>query len=178
MYLHGRVFLFILVSTYPLMKQKSNRSLTVKEATRSLENYCAYQERCHKEVHQKLIELKMIPEARDLIVSHLIKENYLNETRFSKVFTWSKFNQKKWGKRRLISEMKSRNISTYNIDIALNEISEEDYRNTFHELAEKRFLQLSGETNNKKKRKKLTDYLTYRGWEFDLVYQKMNELFN
>jgi len=160
------------------MNFKSERSYTIDEATSLLENYCAYQERCHLEVQRKLFEMRMIPEARDLIISHLIKENFLNETRFSKLFVQGKFNQKKWGKRRLISEMKSRNISTYNIDIALNEISEEDYRNTFHELAEKRFLQLSGETNNKKKRKKLTDYLTYRGWEFDLVYQKMNELFN
>jgi len=178
MYLHGRVFLFILVSTYPLMKQKSNRSLTVKEATRSLENYCAYQERCHKEVLQKLIELKMIPEARDLIVSHLIKENYLNETRFSKVFTWSKFNQKKWGKRRLINELKIRQISSYNIDLALKEISDREYRKTFDEISENRFDQLKGETNLRKKMKKFIDYLTYRGWEYEMIYEKKNELFN
>ena len=159
------------------MNFKSERTYTIQEATALLENYCAYQERCHKEVLQKLIDMRMIPDARDHIISKLINENYLNETRFSKLFVRSKFNQKKWGNRRLISELKLRNISKYNIDIALKEISKEDYIITFGELAEKRFDQLSGETNNIKKRKKIIDYLIYRGWEFEMVYRKMTDFF-
>lgn len=160
------------------MNFNDGRSYTIEDATALLERYCAYQERCHKEVLQKLNDLRMIPEARDLIITHLIKEKFLNETRFSKIFVRGKFNQKKWGRKRLNKELKIRNISKYNIDIALKEISDEDYMNTFNELVEKRFNQLSGKTNKFKKRKRLTDYLIYRGWEFDMVYQKMNELFN
>ena len=160
------------------MNFNDGRSYAIEDATALLERYCAYQERCHKEVLQKLNDLRMIPEARDLIITHLIKEKFLNETRFSKIFVRGKFNQKKWGRKRLNKELKIRNISKYNIDIALKEISDEDYMNTFNELVEKRFNQLSGETNKFKKRKRLTDYLIYRGWEFDMVYQKMNELFN
>ncbi|MEO5787807.1 MAG: recombinase RecX, partial [Gelidibacter sp.] len=33
------------------------------------------------------------------------------------------------------------------------------------------------ETNLLKKRKKLADYLLYRGWESHLVYDKVNELY-
>lgn len=155
----------------------SNRTFTIEEATRALEKYCAYQERCHQEVTKKLIELKMIPNARDLIVSHLIKENYLNETRFSKIFVRSKFNQKKWGKRRLINELKIRQISSYNIDLALKEISDKEYWKTFNAISEKRFDQLRSETNIRKKMKKFIDYLNYRGWETDMIYDKKNELF-
>ena len=160
------------------MNYRSRKSYTIDEAKRMLENFCAYQERCHKEVHQKLIELKMIPEARDLIVSHLIKENYLNETRFSKVFVRSKFNQKKWGKRRLTNELSIRNISPYNIELALNEITDEAYRKSFDEISEKRFNQLHSESDLKKKMKKFIDFLNYRGWEIDMIYEKKNELFN
>ena len=160
------------------MNYKSRKSHTTDEAKKILQNYCAYQERCHKEVHQKLVQLKMIQEARDLILSQLIKEDYLNETRFSKVFVRSKFNQKKWGKRRLINELKIRSISSYNIDLALKEISDEDYLKTFNEISENRFVQLRDETNLIKKKRKFIDYLNYRGWEINMIYEKKNELFS
>lgn len=152
------------------------KTYTLKEATAKLEGYCAYQERCHKEVNQKLREMRMIPEAVDIIILHLLKYNFLNETRFTQAYARGKFNHKKWGKQRIIRELRYRDISKYNIDLGLKEITDEDYENTFNELAEKRYFQLSSENNLQKKRKKLADYLLYRGWESFLVYDKVNEL--
>lgn len=152
------------------------KTYTLKEATAKLEGYCAYQERCHKEVNQKLREMRMIPEAVDIIILHLLKYNFLNETRFTQAYARGKFNHKKWGKQRIIRELRYRDISKYNIDLGLKEITDEDYENTFNELAEKRYFQLSSENNLQKKRKKLADYLLYRGWETFLVYDKVNEL--
>ncbi len=156
--------------------QKTNKTYTVAEATSHLEYYCAYQERCHKEVQQKLRDMKMIPDAVDLIVLHLLQHNFLNETRFSQAFARGKFNHKKWGKTRIVRELKFRDISKYNIDLALKEISEPDYLTTLDTLAEKRFLQLASEKDLQKKRKKFVDYLFYRGWESSLVYDKVREL--
>ena len=152
------------------------KTYTLKEATAKLEGYCAYQERCHKEVNQKLREMRMIPEAVDIIILHLLKYNFLNETRFTQAYTRGKFNHKKWGKQRIVRELRYREISKYNIDLGLKEITDEDYENTFNELAEKRYFQLSSENNLQKKRKKLADYLLYRGLESFLVYDKVNEL--
>ena len=118
----------------------------------------------------------MIPEAIDLIILHLLQHNFLNETRFAQAFARGKFNHKKWGKQRIVRELKLRDISKYNIDLALKEISESDYLTTFNALAEKRFLQLASEKNLQRKRKKLVDYLLYRGWESYLIYEKAREL--
>jgi len=148
---------------------------SLKEATKKLESYCAYQERCHKEVVSKLREMKMIPEAIDQIVVHLITENYLNEERFAQSFARGKFNIKKWGKNRITNELKQRHISAYNIKTALKEIDAEVYLTAFDELARKRLNQLT-EKNLQKRRKKLADYLFYRGWESHLVYAKIKEL--
>ena len=153
----------------------THKSYTVNEAKSKLESYCAYQERCHKDVQKKLRELRMIPEARDLIIHHLLQHNFLNETRFAQAFARGKFRTKKWGKQRIVRELKFRQISKYNITLALQEISETDYQSTFHELAEKRLRQLENETNLQKKKKKLADYLLYRGWESSLVWEKVNE---
>jgi len=151
------------------------KSYTVEEAKRATERYCAYQERCHKEVTQKLYDLNMIPEARELIIVHLIEHNFLNEERFSKSYAGGKFRIKKWGKQRITRELKFRNISAYNIKSALKEISDTDYTSTFNLLAEKRLSTIK-EKNPYKKKKKLADYLLYRGWESNLVYEKVNEL--
>ena len=117
----------------------------------------------------------MIPEAIDHIIGHLLEHNYLNEERFARAYVRGKFVMKKWGKQRLISELKRRQISKYNINQALTEISDMNYLETFTILAQKR-LQSVSETNKYKKRKKLADYLLYRGWESHLVYDKVKEL--
>ena len=149
--------------------------MTLLEAKQKMERYCVYQDRCHKEVISKLKEMRMIPEAIDSIMAHLINENYLNEERFAQSFARGKFNNKKWGKKRIVNELKLREISKFNIQTALKEIDEKDYYKTLDELAKKRLTQIT-ETNVFKKRKKLADYLLYRGWESQLVYEKVMEL--
>ena len=151
------------------------QTYTVDEAKKKLEYYCTYQERCHKEVTQKLKEMFMIPEAIDVIIVHLLQHNYLNEERFAKTFVRGKFKIKKWGKRRLILELKRKDIGKVNINQALNEIKDIEYIEVFNNLAEKKVV-LIKETNKWKKKKKLIDYLLYRGWESHLVYDKVNEL--
>ncbi len=153
----------------------NQKTYTLKEATKKLEGYCAYQERCHKEVVTKLREMQMIPEAIDQITAHLVQENYLNEERFAQSYARGKFNIKKWGRNRITNELKRRQISKFNIKTALKEIGDNDYITTLNLLAKKR-LGTIRETNKLKKRKKLADYLLYRGWESHLVYTKIREL--
>jgi len=112
----------------------------------------------------------MIPIAIDEIIGHLIQENFLNEERFARSFARGKFNIKKWGKNRIVNELKQRDITKYNINLALKELEETAYLETLEKLAGKRLAQLT-ETNVFKKRKKLADYLLYRGWESPLVYE-------
>ncbi|MCK0146291.1 RecX family transcriptional regulator [Arenibacter sp. F26102] len=150
-------------------------SYSVDEATRKLEGYCAYQDRCHKEVISKLRTMNMIPEAIDVIVGHLIKENYLNEERFARSFARGKFNIKKWGKNRIENELKYREISKYNIRLAMEEIDSKEYLKSFNSLAKKRLAEIR-EKDLQKRRKKLADYLLYRGWESGMVYEKVYEL--
>lgn len=151
------------------------KTYTVEEAKRRLERYCVYQERCHKEVQQKLRDMRMIPEAQDLIIVHLLEHNFLNEERFAKSFVRGKFTMKQWGKVRLRLELKQRAIHKTLIDAAINDIKDEDYDSVFDTLAKKKVAQLQ-EQNLQKKRKKLADYLLYRGWESHRVYDKIREL--
>ncbi|AGC76321.1 regulatory protein [Nonlabens dokdonensis] len=151
-------------------------SFTVEEATRAIERYCAYQERCHKDVVDKLKSMGMIELAIDEIIPHLIHHKFLNETRYAESFARGKFRIKKWGKNRIIRELKMKGLNDRTIKIGLKEISESDYILAFDTLSRKRLQQLTTETDKYKKRKKLADYLLYRGWESHMVYAKTVEL--
>lgn len=154
---------------------KNDKTYTVAEVTKLMENYCAYQERCHKEVVQKLYDLNMIHEAREKIILHLLQHNFLNEERFSKAFARGKFSIKNWGRIKIVNELKFRNISAYNIKTALKEIEAEDYLKTIQKVAEKKWA-LIKEPNTFKKRSKLLTYLSSKGYESELIYKVVNRL--
>jgi len=155
------------------MMQK--KSFTVDEIKHKLEQYCVYQDRCHKEVEQKMFDYNLIPEAKEIILLHLMQHNFLNEERFSKSFARGKFRIKKWGKQRIVNELKFRNISTYNIKTALKEIDENDYIQSVYEITERRN-EVITETNSYKRKKKLIDFLMRKGYETDLIYKVVNEV--
>jgi len=157
------------------MQKKTPYSLV--EAQKKLEHYCAYQERCHLEVIQKLRQMKMVPVAIDTIISQLIQDNYLNETRFAQSYARGKFRIKKWGKERITRELKQRQISAFNIKIALKEISEEAYQETLWEIASK-FWQSHENKPLLLRKKKVIDALRYRGWESSGIYPVLQELEN
>lgn len=150
-------------------------SQNLTEAKNKLENYCAYQERCHQEVTQKLKAIAIDENDANEIIVHLIENNYLNEERFACAFARGKHRIKKWGTIRIQNELKSRQISSNIITTALKEITPEEYLDTFHTLAERHWETIT-ENNAIKKRKKFCDYLLRKGFESNLIYEKVKYL--
>lgn len=152
-----------------------NKVFTVDEIKRKLEQYCVYQDRCHKEVEQKMREYNLIPEAKEMILLSLLQDNFLNEERFAKSFTRGKFRIKHWGKQRIVRELKFRDISSYNIKTALKEIDEQEYLKTIYSITEKRNEAIS-EPNIYKRKRKLIDFLMRKGYENELIYKTVDEV--
>lgn len=158
------------------MKQNDlQKSYTVKEATLKLMQYCAYRDRSHREVEEKLREMRMIPAACEQIIVQLMQENFLNEERFARSFVRGKFRIKKWGRIKIKQELKFREISAPLIKIALTEIDETEYFNTLTELAQKKNALLK-EKDPFKKRKKLANYLLQKGYESALIFEVLDNL--
>lgn len=155
------------------MEQKG---LSVQDAIKKMEYFCAYQERCHREVELKLKQLGMFDVATEHIINHLLSNNFLNEERFAKSFARGKHNIKKWGWRRIEQELKFRDISYYNIKIAKKEI-EDDYVNNFIKFATQSW-KSGAEYDRNKKSKKWMDMLIRKGYETHLIYDLLNELKN
>mgnify|MGYP005646928793 FL=1 len=141
---------------------------------KKIEHYCAYQERCHLEVTNKLNKLGVFGDELDEYVCYLIDENFLSETRFSEAYVRGKFNNNNWGKVKISRELKLRNISDWNISNALSQINSEDYNNKLRKLCLK-LVNLSDKPEFELKNKVVKN-LSYKGWEVDLVLKTLNQL--
>jgi regulatory protein len=148
----------------PLQK----KYLTKEEALQKLKQYCAYQERSHHDVVQKLWDLGVRKAEHDEIISGLIEEDYLNEERFAVQYAGGKFRMKDWGRKKIYYGLKEKQVSAYCTSKALKSINEDDYRKTLQQLAEKKWESLKGEQYLMRK-KKATDYLLQKGYEPELV---------
>ncbi len=144
------------------------KQLTVEQALQKLKHYCAYQERCHSEVKEKLYSLGVWKKDHDGIISTLIEENYLNEERFAMAYAGGKWRVKHWGRVRIKYELKQKQVSEYCIKKALKQIDEEEYMRVLNEMAEAKYRSLKSDQYLARK-KKTIDYLVNRGFELSLV---------
>jgi regulatory protein len=144
---------------------------------RKAKDYCAYQERSHMEIIQKLYSFGLYKSDVETVVAWLIEENYLNEERFAVQFAGGKFRIKKWGRIKITQALKQRKISTYNINKAMNELDEAAYIKTLQGLATKKWNTLKTGIPAIRKMKTMT-YLLQKGYERSLIVQALNKLTN
>lgn len=151
------------------------KSYTFEEIKQKMVNYCVYQDRCHKEVENKMWDFLLIPEARDEIFLYLLQENYLNEERFAKSYARGKFYQKNWGKVKITGQLKFKGITSKLIQKALLEIDDDDYDETLKKLYQQHYtLQSAGK--DFMKHQKTTKFLLGKGFEFEAVLRTKNEI--
>lgn len=147
---------------------------TVEEAWKRMVKYCAWQERCHQETRNKVYALGLPKDEVEAMMARLIEENFLNEERFARHFAGGKFRTKKWGRVRIVNELKKRQISHYCLTKALNEISEEDYRDTLQALISQKLKQHRSGTDFVRNGKAAM-FCIGKGYEPDLVWEILNK---
>jgi regulatory protein len=152
------------------------QTFTPDQALPKLKQFCAYQERCHAEVRDKLYSFGLHKNEVEEIISTLITENYLNEERFAIHFAGGKFRMKQWGKIKIKQALKYKQVTDYCIRKALKEIDAHDYEKTFRKLADQKLKTLKSERNIFIKKRKLQDFLLQKGFETQLVKEAVNQL--
>ena len=139
-----------------------------------IQSYCLYQERCVKEVKNKLFSMKVNSKSANDIIEYLIDNDFLNEERYTKMFIQGKLRIKKWGRIKLKYELRLKGVDIKIINENINQINEEDYVKYFNEFSTNKFKLLKGSRDQKKR--SYINYFTYRGWENDLIYQKLKDI--
>lgn len=141
---------------------------TFEETKQKLVNYCVYQDRCHAEVEQKMREFVLIPEAKEEILLYLMKENYLNEERFTRSYIRGKFYIKNWGKTKIKIHLNQKGITDKLISSCFDEIDENDYLKIIEKIYDNYVGKLEKLQNYQKKSKSIK-YLLSRGFEYEAI---------
>lgn len=142
---------------------------TPKQALEKARWYCAKQEHCQSEVLMKLNEWEIDNETATDILVHLIQEGYINEERYAKLFSRSKFNQLGWGKIKIRHMLQQKKISEQCIKIGLLEIDEKKYIAHLKKEIQKKTKELK-ENNTFILKNKLTKHFYSKGFEPDLIF--------
>lgn len=154
------------------------QKFTPEQSLPKIKQYCAYQERCHAEVREKLYSFGLYKNQVEEIIATLISENYLNEERFAKQFAGGKFRMNQWGRNKIKQALKQKQVSDYCIKKALLEINGNDYTKIFKKLAAQKLQALKSEKNIFIKKRKLQDYLLQKGFEADWIREEVNKIGN
>ena len=151
------------------------KSYTFLEIKQKMVNYCVYQDRCHKEVEQKMWDFLLIPEAKDEILLYLMKENYLNEERFTRSYIRGKFYMKSWGRNKIRNHLKFKGVPEKLINASFDEIEDDDYEKTLEKL----YLDYSGKIKglqDYQKKSKTIKYLLSKGFEYESITSLIKKL--
>jgi regulatory protein len=144
------------------------KQLNREQALQKLRHYCRYQERCIREVKEKMWLLGVKKTDHDDLIEKLIGDDYLNEERFAMDFVNGKHKIKQWGRVKIRYELKLKRVNELAIKKGLQQIEDDAYRKTLKTLAEKRYAELKNEQWLVRK-KKTIDYLLLKGYEQALI---------
>lgn len=151
-------------------------SLSPDKAFQKIKHYCAYQERNHYEVREKLYGMGLFKKEVETLITRLIEEDYLNETRYAIQFAGGHFRLKKWGKIKIRFELLQKGVSDYNIKAALKEIDQMDYLQTLSKLAREKWAGLNSESPAGRQAKTVA-FLLRKGYENNLIQEAMAAIY-
>jgi regulatory protein len=156
---------------------RNKRVYDIKIAIERLKNFCALQDRCQFDVIQKMKEWGLLELTQDHVLEILITDKYIDEERYAQSFCRGKFRIKKWGKMKITNELRKKQISNICINKGLEEIEDKEYEILLNNLLEKKNNSLK-DKNYFARKKKIASFLIQRGFEGNLVWDKIREFSN
>lgn len=149
------------------------KRLGKEEALQKLRHYCAYQDRSHREVKEKLYSYGLNKQEVEESISLLIEDDYLNEERYAQSFARGHFRSKQWGRVKIGYELKIKGVSAYCIQKGLKEIDEEEYEKTLKELIAKKAETLPKTEKTYIIRQKIAAFVMQKGFEGPLIQKHL-----
>ena len=157
------------------MPKKPAQPLTPDQVLDKMAKYCAYQERCVKDVRDKLKTFDLPQAEKDKILDYLLDNRFVNDERFAKSFVRGKVNQSGWGLNKIRFHLVQKGIAKELIDEALGQTDEAVYRQRLIDILKTKSKTVKAENDFEKKRK-LAAYAMQKGFEGSLVWEVLKEL--
>ena len=157
------------------MAKQPAKPLTSDQVLDKMAKYCAYQERCVKEVRDKLKTFDIAEEEKTKILDYLLDNRFVNDERYAKAFVRGKVNQSGWGVNKIRFHLIQKGIGKDIINEALGQTDEEVYRQRLIEILKTKAKTIKAASDFEKKRK-LAAYAMQKGFEGSLVWETLKDL--
>lgn len=157
------------------MPKQPAKPLTPDQVLDKMAKYCAYQERCVKDVRDKLKTFEIPEEEKTKILDYLIDNRFVNDERFAKAFVRGKVNQSGWGLNKIRFHLIQKGIDKEIIDEALSQTDEEVYRQRLIDILKTKSKTVKA-ANDYEKKRKLAAYAMQKGFEGSLVWSVVKDL--
>lgn len=151
-----------------------SKPLSPDQILDKMAKYCAYQERCVKDVTDKLKTFEISEKERKDILTYLIDNRFVNNERFAKAFVRGKINQSGWGLNKIRFHLMQKGIPKALIDEALQAFDEEAYRQRLIEVLKTKAKTVKA-ANDFEKNRKLAAYAIQKGFEAPLVWEVLRD---
>ena len=158
------------------MPAQSQKPLTSNQVLDKMAKYCAYQERCVKDVTDKLKTFEISAKERENILNYLIDNRFVDNERFAKAFVRGKINQSGWGLNKIRFHLMQKGISKELIEAALETFDEEVYRQRLVEVLKTKSKTVKA-ANDFERNRKLAAYAIQKGFEAPPVWEVLKEPF-
>lgn len=150
-------------------------TLTYEQALHRAATLCTASEKCISEIQEKLTAWGIDEAESEKLLLYLIKENYLDENRFTSAFVRDKFRFNKWGKIKIAYALKHKGISSSMIKTAMEEIEDDAYLNLLTDILKTKLKGLKFKDEYDRKAK-LFRFALSRGFESDVVGRALKGL--
>ena len=142
--------------------------MTESEGKTLAERYCSGAEHCCLEVRAMLERHKAESEDIDRILKYLVKEGYVDESRYVRAFVHDKVRFAKWGRNKIAQALWQKRIPQNVADDALSSIDEDEYMAALKDVVKSRYRTVKGATEYERKMKTMKT-VCGRGYEPSLV---------
>lgn len=139
-------------------------------------NYISGKLKTKYEVRLKLKENGFAEDVIDEVLDILEKEEYLNDKVYCEIFIEDKKKLNGYGKNKIKSLLIQKGISKNIFEDFLNEFEYDEEFDNALKMGIKKLELLSNEEDNFKKKQKIINYLTYRGFGFDVINDVLKEI--
>ncbi len=155
------------------MPKQAAQPLTPDQVLDKMAKYCAYQERCVKDVRDKLKTFDLPQKEKDKIIDYLVDNRFVNDERFARSYVRGKINQSGWGINKIRFHLIQKGIAKDIIDEALTQTDEDLYRQRLIDILKTKSKTVKAENDFERKRK-LAAYAMQKGFEGSLVWEVIN----
>ena len=151
--------------------------MNYKEALTYAMNLCSTQERCRSEVAGKLASRGLSGTEIEAVLNALVRENFIDESRYAGSFVRDKIRFNKWGKVKIRHMLRQKNLPESIVADALDAVDEEWYGSILKEELLKKHRSIKG-GKAPDLRGKLYRFALQRGFESGRIYQILDEILN